>query len=56
VFKAMIMVGGRAVGTWLKGGTPAAPRVRPELFEELPPTAAAAVEKAAARIEAYWRG
>ncbi|WP_138414276.1 winged helix DNA-binding domain-containing protein [Sinomonas gamaensis] len=56
VFKAMIMVGGRAVGTWLKGGTPSAPRIRPELFEELPPTTAAAVEKAAARVEAYWRG
>ncbi|MGN6405791.1 winged helix DNA-binding domain-containing protein [Sinomonas sp.] len=56
VFKAMIMVGGRAVGTWLKGGTPSAPRLRPELFEELAPTAAAAVEKAAARIEEYWRG
>jgi hypothetical protein len=56
VFKAMIMVGGRVVGTWLKGGTPSAPRVRPELFEELTPTAAAAAEKATARIEAYWRG
>ncbi|NUP74329.1 MAG: winged helix DNA-binding domain-containing protein, partial [Sinomonas sp.] len=33
IFKATVALGGRAVGTWLKGGTPAAPRVVPELFE-----------------------
>ncbi|WP_138442165.1 winged helix DNA-binding domain-containing protein [Sinomonas susongensis] len=55
VFKAMVAVGGRAVGTWLKEGTPSAPRVRPELFEELPPDVASAVGEATARIEAYWR-
>lgn len=54
VFKAMITVGGRAVGTWLKGGTTAAPRVKPELFEKLGPSAAAGVERAVARIEGYW--
>lgn len=56
VFKAMVLVGGRAVGTWLKGGTTSAPRVMPELFEDLPPTTAGAAAKAAARIEAYWTG
>lgn len=55
VFKAMLTVGGRAVGTWFKDGTPAAPRVRPELFEELGPAASDGVARAAARIEAYWR-
>ncbi|MDQ4501767.1 winged helix DNA-binding domain-containing protein [Sinomonas sp. ASV322] len=56
VFKATFALGGRAVGTWVKGGTPAAPRVVPELFEELTASAAAGVERAAARIEAYWAG
>ncbi|MCH6469254.1 winged helix DNA-binding domain-containing protein [Sinomonas terrae] len=56
VFKAMLSVGGRAVGTWLKEGTPAAPRVRPELFEELGPSAASAMARAVARIEEYWAG
>ncbi|KHL01824.1 hypothetical protein LK10_14510 [Sinomonas humi] len=56
VFKAMLSFGGRAVGTWLKEGTPAAPRVRPELFEELPPAAADAMARAVARIEKYWAG
>lgn len=56
VFKATVTVGGRAVGTWVKGGTPAAPRVVPELFEELGPTAAAGVTRAAARIEEFWAG
>lgn len=54
VFKAMITLGGRAVGTWTKGGTPAAPRVEPELFEELGTTASAGLARALARVEAYW--
>ncbi|MEA5453540.1 winged helix DNA-binding domain-containing protein [Sinomonas sp. JGH33] len=56
VFKATVSVGGRTVGTWVKGGTPSAPRAVPELFEELAPAAAAGVERAVARIEAYWAG
>lgn len=56
VFKAMVTVGGRAVGTWTKGGAPAAPRVVPELFEDLGPAASAGMVKALARIEAYWAG
>jgi hypothetical protein len=56
VFKAMITLGGRAVGTWTKGGRPAAPRVQPELFEEIGPAASAALGRATARIEAYWAG
>ncbi|MDP9884721.1 hypothetical protein J2W21_002235 [Sinomonas atrocyanea] len=53
-FKAMVTVGGRAVGTWTKGGRPAAPRVEPVLFEDLGPAASAALAKAVARIESYW--
>ena len=56
IFKSMVTVGGRAVGTWTKGGTPAAPRVDLDLFEELGPAASAGVAKAVRRIEAYWAG
>lgn len=56
IFKSMVTVGGRAVGTWTKGGTPAAPRVDLALFEELGPAASAGVAKAVRRIEAYWAG
>lgn len=56
IFKAMITVAGRAVGTWTKAGTPAAPRAEPELFENLGPAASAGLAKALARIEAYWAG
>lgn len=56
IFKSMITVGGRAVGTWTKGGPPAAPRVEPELFEDLGQAASAGMAKAFARIEAYWAG
>lgn len=55
-FKAMVTVGGRAVGTWTKGGRPGAPRVQPELFEGLGPSASAGLAKAVARIESYWAG
>jgi hypothetical protein len=54
VFKAMVTVGGRAVGTWTKGGRASAPRVEPELFEDLGPAAQAALAKAVARVEACW--
>ncbi|MDQ0258832.1 winged helix DNA-binding domain-containing protein [Sinomonas atrocyanea] len=53
-FKAMVTVGGRAVGTWTKGGRPGGPRVEPELFEDLGPAASAALDRAVARIESYW--
>jgi hypothetical protein len=56
VFKAMVTLGGRAVGTWTKGGRPPAPRVEPELFEELSASASAGVARACRRIEAYWTG
>lgn len=56
VFKSMVTVGGRAVGTWTKGGKPTAPRVELEVFEDLGPAATAGLAKAVARIEAYWAG
>ena len=56
VFKAMIMVGGRAVGTWTKGGKASAPRPEPALYEELSQSASAGVDRALARIQAYWAG
>ncbi|WP_413248426.1 winged helix DNA-binding domain-containing protein [Sinomonas flava] len=56
VFKAMVAVGGRAVGTWTKGGRVSAPRVELKLFEPLGPAASAGAAKAAARIEAFWAG
>lgn len=56
VFRAMVTVGGRAVGTWLKEGKSATPRVRPELYEELGAAAMDGLARAVARIEAYWRG
>ncbi|MGT2461627.1 winged helix DNA-binding domain-containing protein [Sinomonas atrocyanea] len=56
LFKAMVTVGGRAMGTWTKGGRPTAPRVEPELFEDLGPAASAALARAVARIESYWAG
>ncbi|GAB4099394.1 winged helix DNA-binding domain-containing protein [Sinomonas halotolerans] len=54
VFKAMVTVGGRAVGTWTKGGTASAPRPVPELFEAFGPAAEVRLGAALGRIEAYW--
>ncbi|WP_235779195.1 winged helix DNA-binding domain-containing protein [Sinomonas notoginsengisoli] len=56
VFRSMITVGGRAVGTWTKGGTSRAPSVEPELFEDLGPATAAGLAKALACIESFWAG
>ncbi len=54
VFKALITVGGRGVGTWT-GGSPGHPTVQTELFEDLSPSLTADLAAATARVEAYWR-
>lgn len=54
VVKALVILGGRAIGTWSKGGSRMDPRVVDALVVELDPASAQRLDRAAARLEDYW--
>jgi hypothetical protein len=52
LFRPVVLVGGRAVGTWRRSGT----TITPDLFEPIAPAATAQLDEEAADIRRFLEG